>query len=488
MRRIDSSKRTLLFYYIVAVIVASVNVLFCYNKEISYLAIIIEIVVLVYELINKRIYRYTALSVIFISNCLEFSYFVGKDDFYNMKTVRILGINIGAWVLLVLAVICCIKPIRTGIIKQQQHGLFRFGTNLIKLNVVAAVVGFVLLLVNDNNIAGVGNIENGYVSCAYAMLFIPLTELLAIFYIVGYEKEHIKELYIALQATAFANACQIIVSFCFGLYGYYGGTGTLLVSTTNFLSPMMLLILFDKKSRFRKTSLIIIIIGIILSIAFNANGKLVLLIVFVSIIALFKLLKGRKMATKIATILIVVLGAVLIPFIIEYLINNNVLFNSKYSQVLTLFQFGKENWIQNLAQSPRARVEEFFDVCLEFANSPWLIFTGKGYMGSIIDRTGYFSTLSTNRGMFSDAEWINGTYYNLHEVTSSLLLYGIMGIAYTVSLIKYGIKNSKTNAWAIMGIFWFVFLYGYSFTLSCFGAMAFFVGLLSNSDNQVEAQ
>ena len=483
MEKRESSLHTLLFYCVVAIASAAVNVLFCSNRIVGIAVVFVELAMLLYQLLKKRIYRYTALSVIFISNCMEFSYFVGQENFYNMKSMRIFGINIGAWVLIVLSLFCCLKPIKVGIIKREQNGLYRFGTNLIKLNIIAAIVGFILIIFNDNNIAGVGNVISGYIACVYSSLFIPIVEFLAVFYIWGYEKEHIQDLYLALQATALANSSQIIISFLFGKFGFYGGVSTLLVSTVYFVLPLVVLLMFDQRMQLKKTTLVVTMIGISLSLVFNTHGKLVLTIVFVAVIVIIRLLKGKRLWLKLLAVLIIVLGFIFVPIMINTLISNSVLFRSKYAQVLTLFQWGNDGWIQNLSDSPRARVEELKNVCLEFVYSPWLVFTGKGYMGSIRDHTGYFSSLTSNSGLFSTAEWNNGTYYNLHEITSSLLLYGFLGVAYSISLIKYGIKNYKTNAWTIVGIYWFILLYGYSFTLSCFGAMAFFVGLLSSNDD-----
>ena len=487
----EKRNQIFLTYFSVAAIVASLNVIFCTNRVVGTVIVITETIVLLFMALKRKIHIFISLCVVFISNCMEFSSFVGNDTFYNIKSIRIGGMNIGAWMLVILAFVCCLKPIKIGKVKIEQDGLYKYGIGLIKMNAVAAIVGLILIAVNDNNISGIRNTGSEFIACIYSSLLIPATMLLGVVYVITYEKEYVDHLYLVLQATLLANAIQLIVSFAFKIYGYYGGVYTLLSSTLYFVLPLSLLIVNNERFIFKKTTIIVSLIGIILSLAFNASGKLVLTVGLSILFIVFKLLKGKKSIYKVLAIVFVITSIIFIPIVVNYLLQNSVLFKSKYTQALSLFQFNEGNWLNNLSESPRSRVEEFRDVFIEFANKPWLVLTGKGYLGSIVDHTGYFSTLTSNKGLFSDEEWRNGTYYNLHELVVNILMFGIMGVVYSISLLRYSLKNISKNTLLIMGIYWFFLLYGYSFTLSCYGVLAFYIGLLhipESSNNQSQGQ
>lgn len=478
----ENRNKIFILYFTIASIIASLNVLFCSNRVVGTSIVIVEVVILIFLALNGNVHVCISLCVIFISNCMEFSSFVGNEAFYNIKSIRIGGINIGAWMLIVLAIVCCLKPIKIGEARINQAGFYKYSTGLIKMNFVAAIVGLLLIAVNDNNIKGIENIEVEFLASIYSSLFIPIIMLIAVIYIITYEKEYVDHLYLALQATLLANAVQLIVSFGFKLYGYYGGVNTLLASTLYFILPLYPLIANNPKFVFKKNTIILSVIGIILSLIFNASGKLVLTVGFSLIIIIFNLLKGKKPIYMFLAIVFMISAIIVMPIAVNKLLQSSILFNSKYKQAISLFQLSGGNWLQNLSESPRSRIEEFRNVFIEFSKKPWLVFTGKGYLGSIVDHTGYFSTLTSNKGLFSIEEWRNGTYYNLHEIVVTILMFGAMGVVYSVSLLRYSIKNQNKNSLLIMGLYWFFLLYGYSFTLSCFGVLAFYISFLHISE------
>ena len=469
-------------YVTIASSLAILNVVFCTNSTIGLLITIIEVLVLLLFAVQRNITSYMCFYIMSICNCMEFSQFVGTENFYNMKSIRIAGVNIGAWMLLVLIIISSIRPIKIGMLKGKQPALYSFGRGLIIINVTAALVGLLIISINDNNIQNITGYFREYLGGIYSQLFIPLAFLLGFFYVLTYE-DGIDKLYLAVQATLIASSVQLIFSSLFGYAGTYGGVTTLMASTVYFVLPLVLVVLKDRTILYPKFTGIIIITGILLSLRYNTNGKLLISLGIVIFIIIFRLVKDKSLSTKITALLLTALAIVLIPAGINYLLDNSILFKTKYTQALNIISFGS-GWLDNLAISPRARIEEIADVLIEYAHKPWLAITGKGYLGSIKDHTGFFSRINVNRGFFSNAEWEQGVYFNLHEISSSLIIFGIFGIAYSVKLIRYTMHQAKNNAWILIGMYWFILLYGYSFTLSVLGVAVLFLGFVDNNNQR----
>lgn len=260
-----------------------------------------------------------------------------------------------------------------------------------------------------------------------------------------------------------------------------------MVSTLGLYVPVVLLTLGDKNTVFPLFTIVIGIVGTIMMLLYNSGGKFIIIVAAILVILVWNLLKNKNTYIKLFSIVFMMFMMFMLPVIIGKLTDSSIIFASKFGQIKGLFAFGDSDWLSNMPASPRYRVEELINIFIEFINKPWFLLTGKGYLGSIKDYTGFFGLVSTaeRSAGFSAAEWNNGTFYALHEFCTNLIVFGSLGVAFFVKLIKCAKKNIQQNVWLIAGILWFATSYSYSFTVASFGIVALFYGLGINEKRKV---
>ena len=474
--RINTKEKIFLKYLFISGIVASFNVIFLFNRNVSILLILFELFILLYLLLKNHLPHFLSLYVIFISNCIELSIFAGDELFYNIKNVRFLGINLGIWILFPAIINAFIRHIDYSELKKKQFKFFFFAKFFLLINLIAALTGLVLILINDNNINHIGDIIPIFIGSVYAMLFLPLAMIILMSIIFMFFPNKLHYISLSLEAALWGTVIQTIVSYFGGIYGYYGGLPTLMQTNLSFIMPLMLLLSLDKSGdiAFPKINLFLAIVGNVLTCFYNANGKIIILLGIVFIIFSFSLMKYGTPIFKVFLMSLFFGFATLITIGLNYLVENNLLFQIKFEQAKGLLNIFDVNWLINMPGSPKVRVAEIINIGIEFINKPWLIITGKGYVGSIKD---YVQMFTSYEGSFSFEEWSAGVFYNLHEIATQLLMFGCLGIWYSIRLIKETVKSYQQNIWLLFGCCWFLLLYGYSFTISCFCSIALFYGL-----------
>lgn len=479
-------KRIFLKYLIIACIVSASNVLFCFNQMVSYAIIAAEVAFLIFILCTKTLTEYISYFMIFICNCIEFAVFTGEDIFYSFKNFRILGINLGIFMLLPVFVIGMVNisapKVKLNIRK------FSFVRGLVGINIIAFFVGLLLVLVNDNNINSLGNIASKYFDEAYTMMFLPLAFIVAFSVIKRKYSHKMYKIGLALQATLWATTFQLLISLFRGLTGAYGYLATLQGSILNFFIPLLIIYrFFEGEVIFPKMTTVVGLIGSILAISYNANGKVIMLFFICIMIYWWFSIRQGSAFQRIVTFAVIFVAISALPFVITYL-RENALFNAKFSEVERLINIFSENWIDNLNMSARVRVEEIRDVIIEYGKKPWLIITGKGYLGSILDHTGYFAShIFKPDGFVSEAEFTNRIYYSLHEGARYMIMYGGVGLIFMIRFIADAVKRLMKNANAplIIGAYWFILFYGYSFTLSTFGIISLLYSYNTGNDDRM---
>ena len=470
--------RLLLF----SIVISVANVSFAFNKIIAVIIVFIQAIILLGLVLQRKITDFLAVYVISVSNCLELSGFVGAENFYNMKNLRIAGVNVAIWLLIPAIFVIALKPVKIGLVKKKHPDFSRFSRFLLAINVIAAITGIILIAFNDNNIRSIGNVLGEYIGTAYTMLFLPLCIALIFLYILAYESERVFVMSYALEAVLWGSVAQAIVSYTFKLYGFYGGVNTLLLSNISFIIPMMLLLFLDKKHIvYPNATMVVAVIGTLLVLFNNANGKHIILLPIVGIIIVFTLLRDKSIKTKIITCVLIIAVLFVVPFVFSKLMERSIVFASKFNQAFGLLSFGGSNWLSNVADSPRMRIAQFINIAYEFGHKPWLAIFGKGYLGSVKDYANMFGQQTT--GSYTSAEWSAGVFYNLHELSSQLLMFGCLGIICSIYLVCCTLKKYKNNIWLLVGAYWFVVLYGYSFTLSAFCIVALYYGLTDENDD-----
>ena len=104
---------------------------------------------------------------------------------------------------------------------------------------------------------------------------------------------------------------------------------------------------------------------------------------------------------------------------------------------------------------------------------------GKGYLGSIKDYLGMITNVLDG---YTEEENITGSFYWMHESLNNLFLSnGILGIAFVV---RYGLlllKGITKSMHFYSALFWLMFSYGFSVTLSGYGITALMICLFELS-------
>ena len=469
-------KRCFLLYTIIGSIVALMNTIFYNNMTVAIMLVIVEIAVLLFLLIQKKYAEYIVAYILFISPCIEFAGFAGTDSFFNLKNLRILGINLGIWALLPMFLLALINIKNSHKLKTKYKLLYKYSLGLIFINIVATIIGIMGIILNDNNVRSMEGYITSFVGEVYNMLFLPIALLASVFLSINYDEKNLFKIELGLQAVLISNVMQMVTSMVTGIMGTYGGTTMLMASTVYFYAPLMLAyVIYDKQILYRKFTILMSLLGTFLAMSYGANGKLIITTVVVFGIIIYSFLKDKNVIKKITAILILVITIIGIPVLFAYIAETNVLFKWKLTQATSLFSFG-DDWLANLPESPKVRINEFINIAIEFSKKPWFILTGKGLIGTVKDYTGYWGSLalSTRSGAFTISEWKSGLFYSMHEITCIILPYGLMGIIYFVSYLKVALKNYRKSIWFVFGVYWLLLFYGYSFTLNVFGVCAFY--------------
>ena len=469
-----------IFWIILGSSIVSITSVLSYNSPlISYLFAFIFVLLLINNALMRRWDNYLIIYLICFSLSLEYAYFVGEDDFYSLKNIRILGLNLGIWMLFPVWADAIINGLNLKKIKQEFCLFWEMGTSLLVINVIAAIMGILMLIFNDNRILETKGWFSSYLEVFYMHALLPFTIFICMIMILGKKGGVSRFVFkgkIALQACLWGVTLQLVTSRLLGVYGSYDGLETLMSSSIiAFLPFMILLSFYTNNIYFKIINTIISSIGIILALLYNGSGKLIISVFLVFIIMYFII--NNKSIVKMITVFF----AIGFSFFISALANDsNVLLGSKLSQTLSLIKFWEADWLLNMDMSPRMRIAEFVNVFIEYANKPWLILTGKGYGGTIKDHTQFFYLVPDYMMAtgFSAKQWDNKLFYDLHEIVNSLLIFGLMWVNFFISTVKKVIKTYKRYPWVIIGAYWILLYYGYSFTITTFGATAYFIGAL----------
>lgn len=477
MIRINKKTKTLSFYIIIAILVGVVNVVFCDNKIVSYGIVAIQILWLAILLIQQKFAEFISMYIIFFSLCVEFSSLVGIQDLYNIKNIKLWGMNLGVWTAMSLVLIAVINVKRLGKIKKTCPMFSKFCLWFLIMNLFAIAIGAINIATNNNGINRLGNPSRLFLEEMYSFLFIPWFVICALALTHCFEHWNEYKIPLALQAVVFGVVAQIIWAVLLSDYGTYGGVSVAVHTVVGIFIPIFVLFICYGKNYFcKEMTFLVAMIGVALNLLYGGSGKLVITIVLVFLIA--AVILSRNLTKK--NLMILVLGFGLLSFLlpIAYVFlayQWNGLIAWKIYQAQRLFSFGS-NWLHDLPDSPKVRVSELTNGVLEFLKKPYFLVAGKGFAGSVEDWSGMLAECDT-LASFTEAEWNAGIFMNLHEVASYLLVYGGYGIWYLLKYMKLAIKNYEHNIWFVFGAYWFILFFGYSFTIGIFGASVFFYSI-----------
>lgn len=464
-------------HILLASLIAALNVLYFDNYTISLLIVVLELCILMFYFFKNNITKFLGNYLIFLCLSFEFNALIGMVDFYGFKNFRIMGINLGILSLLPLLILVYFKKISLQKIKTEFPKFFNFVVILFILNVTGFIIGLLQILVNDNNILGLGNVFIILIEQSYSMIALPFLMIIALGYIITWEQNRLPLLKSYLISILIGLVVSMIVSIFTGRYGWYGGVETLLISSIVLYSPFMFLFPFYKNYKSKLLMLIFALSGTILSLIYNATGKLILITMILPIAILMILIGKKRVAPLILTLVSLPILLILAIQLMDILFESK-LFEIKFIQAISMFKFWDPNWIYNMPLSPQTRIIEFISIAKEYGQKPWYLIFGKGFTGTFTDHTGFLSSTYVE-GAFSEAEWANGTFYGVHETINVLFLnHGLVGLFFYMYMFKFTLKNTLKSPWILIGGFWFLVIYGFSITMSAFGICALLIGLL----------
>lgn len=469
-----------------AVVLNFLSIRFSANFTAALCIIAVEIGLLSWCFITQQYTKYLCYFLTIVSSCMEFSEFAKDGVIYNLKTIKLAGINLAAILLLPVVFVGLLTFAGRGYGIQSKRELpqfWKFLKGLFIICLIAFFTGLICWLANDNNVDRVGGTFKELLIKTYGFAFLPLALCFLFLLILEFEKEKLNDITITLQAILIAASIQTVISLVFGFHTYYAGVTTLASVSAVFYAPCLLLGIAYNRDEviYPYFTFIVVIIGCLINLRYNASGKSILVLGIVLVILLIKMSRSPRAITKILAFFLLIMLLVGVSIAVNFLISNSVLFHSKFYEASSLFQFGT-GWLNRLPLSPRIRVGEFLNVVIEYGKKPWLLLTGKGFMGSIRN----YSNLWSNSYMMSigggDAypleQYANNTFYDLHEITSYLITFGIMGVIFAIYVIRTCVTNARNNLWAWIGMVWFVLYFGYSFTLSIIGITALYYSLI----------
>ena len=486
-----TQKNTLQFWQLTlfSTLVCFINCFFYADSGIMYTVVFAEIMWLLFLLVRGRLQQYYCYYIIFMALSLEFPEFVGVENFYGFKTIGIGVANIGVLMILPLFVrILLVRNFRIN--KSSSFDVFFKQFSIIVGT--AFILGLLHWFFNDNGIAYYAN-ANLFINCMYISVYIYVC-LFCFFFISKKETFDIDYIENVLFSIIMAVSITMLLSLIFSNYGVYGGVRTLQICNLSMALPCCIVVFAYKNINIERRLPVFIasVILTLLSLMFNANGKTVLSLGVSVIFLMAVLFKRNKVFFLIFTVCIPLLFLIGLQSL-DYMANESFLLSIKLEQALSMIAFWRDRWFENLSLSPKARIQEFLTILVEYFNKPWDLFFGKGYMGSVLDNLGYFAG-STETG-YSRFEIDHGIYINMHESLNSMfLINGAYGLLFYLRHLFKVLRISGLSFWGVIATFWFGLFFSYSITIAVFGITAFCLAfIISDNDkkknvyvNQVE--
>jgi hypothetical protein len=456
-------------YTIVAFILSILNIIFIKNEFISITIVIAEILILLNLLRLNKLPQFISWYIIFLATSIEFSVFVSNEEdisIFGFKQFRIFGIGIST-LFIYISFIYTLYKFKFKIIGLRKiRGHINFIRYITIMLIIAVLIGLFNILLNDNNIQQIPNYFTNFLGQIYLSTW-PFLVFYIVYVVLIKYPDGEKNISRALFAMFIATCTAPLLPAVFGVIGSYGELPYMLVSNSAMLSPFIILFYFYKEYK-SPLYILLFVTGVVIPLIFFSyvNGKLILLLLILPFLLFFIYRSSMKFTLK---------SVVLISFLVVGIFmtfsnlskNEGTLFNSKYKEAMGLLDFNNAKYLLLLDPSTRFRFIEFVNVIDEYKKKPIFLLTGKGFMGSIKDESIKFPFSET--GGFPLDEYKAHTFYSLHEFTSFILRFGLIGIFSIIIIIIHCFRSISYNPWIIIGAYWYLIFFGYSITLSIVG-------------------
>lgn len=462
------------YLLLLSAIVSILNIISIGSVRMSICIIAVEVLSLVFLIVIGKYTLFYSLFVVFSSLSIEISTFAGLEEHKSLTTVRFLGINVVAWILVFFIIYSfIIKKKRNFKINKEFSRLFFAFLFIILLGVV---IGLFNILINDNEIRSIDFLKH-YIAIFYIMGFCPLLFIISTFVCLSSEPSKSLVLKNAIIAVIFGSCVQGIFSYLNHYTISLGGLDDVGIAASNiyFYLPFGITLFFCEPVRnmkFKYPLLVVFVAGVAVFLINNANGKFIISL-FISLIISIMLMNYKERLI-VLPLLICFAFAAIIYASQKTDIFSQYLLKQKIEEVRGLLNVFSPSWLSNMPASPRFRITEFMNTVVEYEKKPWYLLFGKGYAGSIRDHLHAFVKVG---GEYSDDQWEIGSFFYLHESFNLLFLNnGILGVLLWVNILVIFMKNYKKSFFIILGCAIFLITYGYSFVLTLVGFTSLVVG------------
>lgn len=458
-----------LFYIFIATILALYNFLFFDKYFFGILLVILQSVILFNMLIFKGIYKFFIYYVIFTISSVEYSFDPSYTGvLYNFRNLNIFDVNVS----LIFALVGTIYLLLKGYLpnyttkKNGNYYLWIFNLTLLLLGLFIGILNFFY----DKIFVKYYIIDSYY--GIFLMCILYMTN-----YVINTDKYAIDNLKSMCLGLVIGSVISSFISIPLGLSAFYGGIKILPYIQPIIFSPFLIVYAYyqinvKKKIWYATWG----ILGSILIVIFNASGKGIINILLVPLLMLLISFKRKRINNIVILILSITVIILPVAGIIRDLLQKNLLFASKYSQVISLFNIKQFDLsLNNIPTSPRYRIGEFINITYEYIQHPLFLIFGKGYGGAFKDYFNYFNI--NDLASFSEMEYISGLFFNPHEAVNVIFLkHGIFGLFFISLIIIKTIRDIHNSWFLIIGLYWLVILYGFSNILSMFGIICYVIG------------
>lgn len=345
--------------------------------------------------------------------------------------------------------------------------------------IICIITGIFGILINDNNIRNV-NYKQYFLSDFLPRGIVSLYLIYYIYYLVKNDTFNNK-----LSKTVISVIISLIIGSYISVSLEFKGTlgksqDIVLMPLSYFFSTSIVLFLFYKKHSVKDTIIIFALSSIAIYMQFSysnaVSGKSWLMLLFIFLVVFCNIIRKHIYTIILISILLFLLYPVVMNFIEKSKTSSDVTY-IKVNQVISLLSFASNNidfWYNNLPGSPKARIDEFINIAIEYQNKPLTFVLGKGFAGSYRDHT---HTLYNTLSGFSDDEILNDSYYTTHEAISDFFLkMGLYGLLILFFVFNKCIKSFYWQPWLVIGLIWFISFYAFSIAVDFIGIASFTLG------------
>ena len=475
-------------YLVIAILLLIFNVTFVTSLPTMAMMSYFQFFFLIFLLLFKGTKSFLSYFVLFSATSFEVAGFVDVDleYLYSIANLPYLGFS-AYFILLIVAIYILIKNnkfrIESKIDRNYKLILF-FSVYIIISGCLGALICYIF---NDNDLPS----EIFFKFFKQDLAVYVGTSLFIIFFVLHliYYPELIDFLKFRIFTLLVSLIVVTVISVLFRFNGTYGSHDIILMPLTSFYSITILLFAFRKDLYSRKLAFILFLVSLFFQFTFSTalGGKswvLLSLLLLLVMIIFYK--NGNKFTLVVWIILIVSLVIVAVTSILPMLMitSDDNLITSKALEAFSLIDFTSGDYLSNIPDSPKNRIDEFVNIFIEYTNKSTFSIFGKGFGGTTRDHENLFGSFLAS--YYTDDEYLYNAFNFMHEsINNTFLKFGFAGLFLFMMILFRILKSKDMNPFLAIGFVWLVFFYGYTNSLATFGISALLLGFSKYDENDI---